>query len=239
MHDCRRTHGFRGVYRSRAAADHLVSSGLSGMGYKYVNIDDCWAEPNRDSNVRLVPSHSKFPSGIKALADYVHSKGLKLGIYSDAGVHNVLAVNGSSFANCVKEATSGKFESGHDDIEIKKSGNTWVISGVGQDCDNGLKLKMTVIEDETPAASPAPAPAPESSDWKGDSTEIGLLLLHLPGIAQGIGEILLLAIPRISLEVLQVPFEFYVCRVICLSCKKLFARSPAGVGDDNSNSFQT
>ncbi|URD88080.1 alpha-galactosidase [Musa troglodytarum] len=47
--------------------------------------DDCWAELNRDSQGNLVPKKSTFPSGIKALADYVHGKGLKLGIYSDAG----------------------------------------------------------------------------------------------------------------------------------------------------------
>ncbi|GLJ42562.1 hypothetical protein SUGI_0882380 [Cryptomeria japonica] len=87
------------------------------------------------------------------------------------GVHNVLAVNGSSFANCFNETISGKFESGHDDLQIKKSGNIWVISGVGQDCENGMKFKMTVIEDESPTASPAPEPAPESSDWTGDSEQ--------------------------------------------------------------------
>ncbi|XP_021750610.1 alpha-galactosidase-like isoform X2 [Chenopodium quinoa] len=48
--------------------------------------DDCWAELNRDSQGHLVPKASTFPSGIKALANYVHSKGLKLGIYSDAGI---------------------------------------------------------------------------------------------------------------------------------------------------------
>ncbi|GLJ42166.1 hypothetical protein SUGI_0873130 [Cryptomeria japonica] len=50
-------------------------------------------------------------------------------------------------------------------------GNIWVISGVGQDCENGMKFKMTVIEDENPTASPAPEPAPESSDWTGDSEQ--------------------------------------------------------------------
>ncbi|ERN10222.1 hypothetical protein AMTR_s00171p00050000 [Amborella trichopoda] len=66
-------------------ADALVSTGLSKLGYRYVNIDDCWAEKERDSKGNLVPKASTFPNGIKALADYVHSKGLKLGIYSDAG----------------------------------------------------------------------------------------------------------------------------------------------------------
>ncbi|XP_058097778.1 alpha-galactosidase 1-like isoform X3 [Magnolia sinica] len=69
----------------RETVDALVSSGLAKLGYHYVNIDDCWAELNRDSKGNLVPRKSTFPSGIKALADYVHSKGLKLGIYSDAG----------------------------------------------------------------------------------------------------------------------------------------------------------
>lgn len=69
----------------REAADALVSTGLSKLGYEYVNIDDCWAELTRDEKGNFVPKKSTFPSGIKALADYVHSKGLKIGIYSDAG----------------------------------------------------------------------------------------------------------------------------------------------------------
>ncbi|KAH6831422.1 alpha-galactosidase 1 [Perilla frutescens var. hirtella] len=69
----------------RETADAIVSTGLSKLGYKFVNIDDCWAEISRDDKGSLVPKNSTFPSGIKALANYVHSKGLKLGIYSDAG----------------------------------------------------------------------------------------------------------------------------------------------------------
>jgi alpha-galactosidase len=69
----------------RETADAMVSTGLAALGYNYINLDDCWAELNRDSQGNLVPKSSTFPSGIKALADYVHSKGLKLGIYSDAG----------------------------------------------------------------------------------------------------------------------------------------------------------
>nr|XP_017183444.2 alpha-galactosidase 1-like [Malus domestica] len=69
----------------KATADALVSTGLSKLGYTYVNIDDCWAEFSRDHKGNLAPKKSTFPSGIRSLADYVHSKGLKLGIYSDAG----------------------------------------------------------------------------------------------------------------------------------------------------------
>ncbi|SDN61428.1 glycoside hydrolase family 27 protein [Allokutzneria albata] len=66
-------------------ADLFVSRGLRDAGYRYVNIDDCWAEPARDANGKLVVDRKRFPSGIKALADYVHSKGLKFGIYTSAG----------------------------------------------------------------------------------------------------------------------------------------------------------
>lgn len=69
----------------RQTADAMVSTGLAALGYQYVNLDDCWAELNRDSKGNLVAKASMFPSGMKALADYVHSKGLKLGIYSSAG----------------------------------------------------------------------------------------------------------------------------------------------------------
>lgn len=70
----------------REMADVIVEKGLYKFGYNYVVIDDCWAEKTRDSSGRLVPDKNKFPSGMKALADYVHSKGLKFGMYSCAGV---------------------------------------------------------------------------------------------------------------------------------------------------------
>ncbi|WP_225992811.1 carbohydrate-binding protein [Actinomadura rudentiformis] len=69
----------------KAIADIFVSRGLKDVGYEYVNIDDCWAEPQRDANGDLVPHRTRFPNGIKAVADYVHSKGLKFGIYTSAG----------------------------------------------------------------------------------------------------------------------------------------------------------
>jgi alpha-galactosidase len=68
----------------RQMADAMVSSGMKDAGYTYINIDDCW-HGDRDSSGFIHPDPKRFPSGMKALADYVHSKGLKLGIYSDAG----------------------------------------------------------------------------------------------------------------------------------------------------------
>ena len=67
----------------KETADAMVESGLRDAGYKYVFIDDFW-QGGRDNRNNIIPDPKKFPNGIKALADYVHSKGLKRGIYSDA-----------------------------------------------------------------------------------------------------------------------------------------------------------
>ena len=68
----------------RGMTDAMVGTGMRDAGYQYVNIDDCW-QMNRDSAGNIVADPKTFPSGIKALADYVHGKGLKLGIYTDVG----------------------------------------------------------------------------------------------------------------------------------------------------------
>jgi alpha-galactosidase len=68
----------------RATADAMVASGMRDADYQYVVIDDCW-QTSRDANGFIVVDSQKFPSGIKALAHYVHSRGLKFGIFSDAG----------------------------------------------------------------------------------------------------------------------------------------------------------
>ncbi len=62
-------------------ADRLAADGFKELGYHYVNLGDCWSEMERSAQHRLFPHKKRFPHGIKGLADYVHSKGLKLGIY--------------------------------------------------------------------------------------------------------------------------------------------------------------
>ena len=66
-------------------ADAMVEKGLPQKGYEYLVIDDCWSLKERDGQGRLVADPEKFPHGMKAVADYVHSKGLKFGMYSCAG----------------------------------------------------------------------------------------------------------------------------------------------------------
>ena len=68
----------------RGMADALVKSGMKDAGYQYVVIDDCW-QVSRDEVGNIVADAQRFPHGIKGLADYIHSTGLKFGIYSDAG----------------------------------------------------------------------------------------------------------------------------------------------------------
>jgi alpha-galactosidase len=68
----------------RETAQAMVASGMKAAGYEYVNIDDCW-HGERDANGFIQPDPERFPSGMKALADAIHSLDLKMGLYSDAG----------------------------------------------------------------------------------------------------------------------------------------------------------
>ena len=70
----------------RDAADALIDTGLREAGYEYVVVDDCWMADELDNEGRLLPS-ADFPNGMAALADYVHDRGLKFGLYSSAGSH--------------------------------------------------------------------------------------------------------------------------------------------------------
>jgi hypothetical protein len=85
--------------------DAMVEHGYKDAGYEYVNIDDCWQAPQRDSNGKIMADNASFPHGIKWLADYVHSQTLKFGICAPlrrlvpaisplcrAGVHQDLAL---------------------------------------------------------------------------------------------------------------------------------------------------
>src|SRR5690606_18817689 len=69
----------------KETADIWNELGLLEAGYQYLVIDDCWSLKSRDKDGHLVADPDKFPSGMKAVADYVHSKGLKFGMYSCAG----------------------------------------------------------------------------------------------------------------------------------------------------------
>ena len=79
----------------RGIADALVASGMRDAGYEYLVLDDGWMASQRDSAGNLVADPVKFPSGMKALADYIHARGLKFGIYQDRGHSTCMKLPGS------------------------------------------------------------------------------------------------------------------------------------------------
>ncbi|EDW57218.1 alpha-N-acetylgalactosaminidase [Drosophila virilis] len=93
----------------RRHADLIVSEGYADVGYEYVIIDDCWLEKNRDNKTnKLVPDRKRFPNGLNVLADHIHERGLKFGLYQDfgtntcagyPGVINHMALDAATFAN--------------------------------------------------------------------------------------------------------------------------------------------
>ncbi|XP_071111574.1 alpha-galactosidase A-like isoform X2 [Haliotis cracherodii] len=79
----------------RSIADVMVSDGYRDLGYVYVNIDDCWSAKSRDPQGNLQPDPDRFPSGMLNLSTYMHSRGLKLGIYGDVGTETCGGYPGS------------------------------------------------------------------------------------------------------------------------------------------------
>ncbi len=80
----------------KETADAFVANGLDKAGYEYLVIDDCWSERERDKVTdKIVPDKEKFPEGMKNVSDYVHSKGIKFGMYSCAGVRTCADYPGS------------------------------------------------------------------------------------------------------------------------------------------------
>ncbi|XP_055109045.2 alpha-N-acetylgalactosaminidase isoform X1 [Symphalangus syndactylus] len=84
-------------------ADRMAQDGWRDMGYTYLNIDDCWIG-GRDASGRLMPDPKRFPHGIPFLADYVHSLGLKLGIYADMGNFTCMGYPGTTLDKVVQDA---------------------------------------------------------------------------------------------------------------------------------------
>jgi len=79
----------------KETADIMVSSGMAAAGYNYIVLDDGWMTRERDANGDLVPDPVKFPNGMKAVVDYVHSKGLKFGLYNCAGTQTCAGYPGT------------------------------------------------------------------------------------------------------------------------------------------------
>ena len=122
----------------RAIADAMVSSGMAAAGYVYVNIDDCWMN-GRDASGNLRPDSTKFPNGISAVADYVHGKGLKLGIYEVPAA--VTCAGRGSFG-----ATAGVGSLGHETTDAK-SFASWGVDYLKYDYCWGDMKGFKVMKD--------------------------------------------------------------------------------------------
>ena len=115
----------------RDIADIMVSSGMRDAGYKYLVIDDAWMAPERDKGGSLQADPKKFPSGMKALGDYLHGKGLKFGIYQDRGVMTCQKLPGSL---------------GHEDVDMRSFAD-WGVDYIKMDSCYAEKNGRTSVDD--------------------------------------------------------------------------------------------
>jgi alpha-galactosidase len=106
-----------------SVADAMVSSGLKGAGYQYVWIDGGWWSGTRDASGNITVNPNQWPDGMKAVADYIHSKGLKAGIYTDAGSNGCGGTNQGSYGHYQQDAN--QFASwGYDAVKVDFCGGT-------------------------------------------------------------------------------------------------------------------
>jgi alpha-galactosidase len=89
-----------------AAARALIASGMKAAGYVYVNLDGGWGLRERNADGTLQPDPHKFPLGIRAVADYVHSLGLRFGIYTSAGIRNCAGTSAGSYGHYWQDAAT-------------------------------------------------------------------------------------------------------------------------------------
>jgi len=127
---------------AKSMADAFISTGMKDVGYQYVNLDDCWMD-GRDSSGKLKPSASKFPSGIKALADYIHGKGLKIGIYSTPNTQTCAGIYGGY--------TGGVGSKDHETTDAQTFAD-WGIDYLKYDKCKGDMSRFAVMRDAIKAA---------------------------------------------------------------------------------------
>lgn len=116
-------------------ADALISSGLYDAGYRYINVDDGYFG-GRDSNGKLFVDSVKFPNGMGSVADYIHSKGLKAGLYSEGGQNTC----GSIWDNDQKGIGVGMY--GHETQDAELFFNEWKFDFIKVDWCGGLQMKI-------------------------------------------------------------------------------------------------
>ena len=121
----------------KSMADAFITTGMKDAGYQYVNLDDCWMD-GRDSAGKLKPSASKFPGGIQALADYIHGKGLKIGIYETPNTKTCAGLYGGY--------TAGVGSVGHETTDAQTFAS-WGIDYLKYDKCQGQLSAFAVMRD--------------------------------------------------------------------------------------------
>ncbi|KAH9917691.1 glycoside hydrolase superfamily [Epithele typhae] len=102
----------------REAANLMATLGLRDLGYSYVNFDSGWAIPNRGADGELVADPGRFPSGMRALTDFIHSLDLKAGIYGSSGWFFCDGVQPGSFSNELKDVQQWQISWGFDYVKL-------------------------------------------------------------------------------------------------------------------------
>ncbi|MDP2436733.1 MAG: glycoside hydrolase family 27 protein [archaeon] len=90
----------------QSIADSLVESGMADLGYRFVNLDDCWSAETRTAAGELQGNPKRFPSGMAALADYIHSRGLFFGLYTCVGTETCRGGRPGSFGYYEQDAST-------------------------------------------------------------------------------------------------------------------------------------
>ena len=144
----------------RTTADAMQTEGLVAAGYDYIQIDDCWAAQHRDKAGAIVPDPIRFPSGMKALADYVKSKGMKLGLYGDIGSSTCggyIGFNISATPDAVQDAKLAA------DVETMMS---WGMTSLKVDgCNADAKVMNVTYPKLGAALKAASAKSGQPSPW--------------------------------------------------------------------------
>jgi alpha-galactosidase len=154
-------------------ADAIVSSGMQAAGYQYVNVDDCWMD-GRDSSGKLRWNTSKFPSGIAALAEYVHQKGLKLGIYETPNTKTCVGLYGGN--------PSGVGSLGHEAIDAQTFAS-WGIDYLKYDLCAGQRSSFAVMRDALRATGRPIFYSINPGNGEGDLCPPSRCSLDLPSVA--------------------------------------------------------
>jgi len=90
----------------KSVVDGIVDQGLDKLGYQFISLDDCWSAHTRNDSGHLQPNSALFPSGMKSLADYVHSKGLKIGLYTCIGTETCRRHRPGSYGHFEQDANT-------------------------------------------------------------------------------------------------------------------------------------